>query len=81
LALIGTLVGVGDSISQLFIWQMVSPGADRAQMVALLTRFDNATGAALIFRIGGPALVVGTCLPTPSGEIMSPGHFEEAQNG
>ncbi len=62
LAIFGTLVGVGDAISQLFIWQMVSPGADRAQMVALLTRFDNAGGAALFFRIGGPALVVGMVL-------------------
>jgi hypothetical protein len=62
LALIGTLIGIGDAISQLFIWQMVSPGADRAQMVALLTRFDNAAGAAIIFRIGGPALVVGTVI-------------------
>jgi len=59
LALIGTVVAVGDAVSQLFIWQMVSPGADRAQMVALLTRFDNAAGAAIIFRIGGPALVIG----------------------
>jgi hypothetical protein len=59
LAFLGTLVGVGDATSQLFIWQMVSPGADRAQMVALLTRFDNAGGAAIIFRIGGPALVLG----------------------
>jgi hypothetical protein len=59
LALIATLVAVGDAVSQLFIWQMVSPGADRAQMVALLTRFDNAAGAAIFFRIGGPALVIG----------------------
>jgi hypothetical protein len=59
LALLATLVGVGDAISQLFIWQMVAPGADRAQMVALLTRFDNAGGAAIFFRIGGPTLVIG----------------------
>jgi len=62
LAVIGILVGVGDAVSQLFIWQMVSPGADRAHMVALLTRFDNAGGAAIIFRIGGPALVIGTVI-------------------
>ena len=62
LAIAGTLVGVGDAVSQLFIWQMVSPGADRAQMVALLARFDNTFGAAIFFRIGGPALVVGTIL-------------------
>lgn len=62
LAFLGTLVGVGDAISQLYIWQMVSPGADRAQMVALLARFDNASGAAIFFRIGGPALVIGMVL-------------------
>jgi hypothetical protein len=59
LALTGTLVGIGDAVSQLFIWQMVSPRADRAQMVALLVRFDNTAGAAIFFRIGGPALVIG----------------------
>ena len=58
-ALFATLVAVGDAISQLFIWQMVAPGADRPQMVELLTRFDNAGGAAIFFRIGGPALVIG----------------------
>ena len=62
LAFLGTLVGVGDATSQLYIWQMVSQGADRAQMVALLTRFDNAGGAAIFFRIGGPALVIGMVL-------------------
>src|SRR5690348_1153847 len=49
LAIVGTLVGIGDAVSQLFIWQMVSPGADRTQMVALLVRFDNAAGAAIFF--------------------------------
>jgi hypothetical protein len=62
LAFVATLVGVGDAVSQLFIWQMVAPGADRAQMVALLSRFDNAGGAAIFFRIGGPALVIGTIM-------------------
>lgn len=28
-------------------------------MVALLTRFDDAGGAAIFFRIGGPTLVIG----------------------
>jgi Domain of unknown function (DUF4386) len=62
LALIGTLVAVGDAISQLFIWQMAAPGADQAQMSGLLVRFDNAPGAAVIFRIGGPSFVLGMVL-------------------
>jgi hypothetical protein len=62
LAMIGALIGVGDAISQLFIWQMAAPGADQAQMSALLMRFDNAPGAALIFRIGGPSFVLGMVL-------------------
>ena len=62
LALVGTLVSVGDAISQLFIWQMVAPGADQAQMTALLVRFDDAPGAALIFKIGGPSFVIGMVL-------------------
>jgi hypothetical protein len=59
LAMVGALVGVGDALSQLFIWQMVAPGADRAQMVGLLTRVDNAIGAALVFRLGGLGFVIG----------------------
>ena len=55
LALIGTLIAVGDALSQLFVWQMAASGADQAQMSALLMRLDNAPGAALIFRIGGLA--------------------------
>lgn len=62
LALVGTLVSVGDAISQLFIWQMVAPGADRAQMTALLMRFDEAPGASVIFKIGGPSFVIGMVL-------------------
>jgi Domain of unknown function (DUF4386) len=62
LALVGTLVSVGDAISQLFIWQMVAPGADRAQMTALLIRFDDAPGASVIFKIGGPSFVIGMVL-------------------
>ena len=62
LALLGTLVSIGDAISQLFIWQMVTPGADQAQMTALLVRFDTAPGASLIFKIGGPCFLIGMLL-------------------
>jgi len=62
LSLLGALVAVGDSTSQLVIWQMAARGADRAQMAGLLHRFDNVTGAALVFSIGGLSVVVGMVL-------------------
>jgi hypothetical protein len=62
LALFGALVAVGDSTSQLVIWQMGARGADRAQMAALLHRFDNVAGASLFFSIGGLSVVVGMLL-------------------
>lgn len=62
LALIGVVIAVGDALSQLTIWQMAAPGADQAQMAALLVRVDEAPGAALIFRIGGVSFVLGFVL-------------------
>lgn len=60
----GTIIAVGDSMSQLMTWQMVAPHADRAQMAALLDRFDNAGGAQLFFGPGGIAFVIGSLLLT-----------------
>ncbi len=62
LALLGTLVAIGDSTVQLVTWQMGASSADGAQMAALLTRFDDAAGSALIFTLGGLALVAGTVI-------------------
>jgi hypothetical protein len=62
LALFGALVAVGDSMSQLAVWQMGARGADRGQMAALLHRFDNVAGATLVFSLGGLAIVVGILL-------------------
>jgi hypothetical protein len=62
LSLLGALIAVGDSTSQLVIWQMAARGADRAQMAALLHRFDNVAGASLPFAVGGLATVVGIVL-------------------
>ena len=62
LSLLGALVAVGDSASQLVIWQMGARGADRAQMAALLHRFDNVAGSALVFTVGGLTIVVGIVL-------------------
>src|SRR5205814_15016 len=50
------------SASQLVIWQMGARGADRAQMAALLHRFDNVAGSSIVFSIGGLASVVGVVL-------------------
>jgi hypothetical protein len=59
LSLVGVVVAAGDALSQLIIWQMAAPGADRAQMVALLKRYDEAAGSTLPFTIGGLALLAG----------------------
>ncbi len=58
LAVLGTLVAIGDSLEQLVIWQMGA--GDRGQMAALLTRLDDAAGLTLIFTTGALALLVGT---------------------
>jgi len=62
LSILGALVAVGDSASQLVIWQMAAHGADRAQMAALLHRFDTVAGASIVFTIGGLAVVIGMAL-------------------
>lgn len=62
LSVFGALVAVGDSMSQLVVWQMGARGGDRAQMAALLHRFDNVAGASLVFALGGLAVVIGIAL-------------------
>ncbi|HEV7147005.1 MAG TPA: hypothetical protein VGN48_08415 [Pedococcus sp.] len=59
---LGTLVAVGDAMSQLMVWQMVGQGADRRQMVALIDRFDNASGSAVVFAVGGLGFLLGAIL-------------------
>lgn len=56
------LVAVGDAATQLVTWQMVGAGADRAQMAALLDRYDNSTAASLFYLPGGLAFLVGAAL-------------------
>jgi hypothetical protein len=60
----GTIIAVGDVMSQLSTWQMVSGHADRSQMAALLDRVDNAGGSSLFFGPGGLAFLVGSVLLT-----------------
>jgi hypothetical protein len=62
LSILGALIAVGDSASQLVIWQMAARGADRAQMAALLHRFDNVAGSSIVFSIGGLSIVIGMVL-------------------
>ena len=60
LALLGALIAVGDVMSQLTVWQMVAPGANPAQMAALLHRTDAAAGVALVFTVGGLTVLAGS---------------------
>lgn len=60
LAQLGALIAIGDSTTELVVWQMGAPGASHAQMAALLSRYDAAPGASLVFTVGGLALIVGT---------------------
>jgi hypothetical protein len=62
LSLVGVIIAAGDAATQWLIWQMGAAGADRAQMAALLHRYDSALGSSLPFTIGGLALVVGVVI-------------------
>ncbi|MGO8961071.1 MAG: hypothetical protein ACLQFR_27445 [Streptosporangiaceae bacterium] len=62
LAQLGILIGIADSANELMYWQMGAPGASLSQMTALATRYNSAPGAALIFMIGGLAVISGTLL-------------------
>jgi hypothetical protein len=62
LAVLGALVSIGDSLEQLVIWKMGAPAADRAAMIALLTRLDDATGLETIFNVGGLAILIGAVI-------------------
>src|SRR3954454_19605791 len=64
LAVVGSLVSIGDVMSQFVSWQMVASGADHDQMAALLHRFDNAAGVGVVFSVGGLAVLIGVILLT-----------------
>ena len=64
LAVLGSLVAIGDVMSQFVSWQMVGNGADHAQMAALLKRFDEAAGIGAVFSVGGLAVLIGVVLLT-----------------
>ncbi len=62
LALFGTLIAAGDAASQLVVWQMAAPQADRSEMAAVLHRYDQALGSSLVFTIGGLSFLAGILL-------------------
>jgi hypothetical protein len=64
LAILGSLVAIGDVMSQFVSWQMAANGANRQQMAALLDRFDNAAGVGVVFSVGGLAVLIGVILLT-----------------
>lgn len=64
LAVIGSLIAIGDVMSQFVSWQMVADGANHDQMAALLHRFDNAAGTGVVFSVGGLSILIGVILLT-----------------
>jgi hypothetical protein len=64
LAVLGSLIAIGDVMSQFVSWQMVAKGADHDQMAALLHRFDNAAGVSVLFSVGGLMVLFGAVLLT-----------------
>ena len=64
LAVVGSLIAIGDVMSQFMSWQMVAKGADHAQMAALLQRFDDSSGVDTVFSVGGLAVLIGVVMLT-----------------
>jgi hypothetical protein len=63
LAGFGALVAIGDSMIQMVMWQMgLAPSSDRAEMVALANRVDQAFGLSILFMLGGLGLTLGSLL-------------------
>jgi hypothetical protein len=62
--ILGLLVAIGDSAVELVTWQMGVTGADPGQMTALLSRYDNTSGAAIVYMLGGITIMVSTVIFT-----------------
>jgi hypothetical protein len=61
-ALLGVLISIGDSATELMYWQMGTRGASLSQMAALAARYDSAPGTSLIYLTGGVAVLCGMAL-------------------
>ena len=59
---VGLLIAIGDAATEFLYWQMGVGGADRAQMVALAERYENAAGVSVLYSVGGLATLVGIAL-------------------
>jgi hypothetical protein len=59
---LGVVAGIADSGTGLVYWQLASHGASAAHVTAQVQRFESATGATVIFMIGGLSLMVGSIL-------------------
>jgi len=55
----GLVIAIGDAAVELMYWQMGRPGADHQQMTALASHYEDAPGSALIYNVGGIAVVAG----------------------
>jgi hypothetical protein len=62
LALLGTMIAACDAANQLLVWQMGAPEANRAEMAALLHRYDTTSGSSLVFTVGGLSILAGTVI-------------------
>lgn len=59
LAVLGALVATGDAMTQFVFLQMAAPGRNLGDMAAAVQAFDEATGPAQLFLLGGLALIAG----------------------
>jgi hypothetical protein len=64
LAVLGSLIAIGDVMSQFVSWQMVAGSANHDQMASLLHRFDNAAGVGVVFSVGGLSVLIGVVILT-----------------
>jgi hypothetical protein len=62
--ILGLLIAIGDSASELFAWQAGAPGSNVDQMAELLDRYNNASGSALVYAIGGILIMISTVVFT-----------------
>ena len=60
--LVGAMFAMGGTAISMVMWQMASGGADRGEMVSLLTRLHDTAGVSVPFFFGAFALAVGLVL-------------------
>jgi hypothetical protein len=76
LAMLGALAAVGSVAIGFVVWQMAVPGADAAQMTALMDRVNDTAGSSVPFTIAVfalPAGIVALCLGLVRGHFVHAG--------